>query len=620
MASCPGMDGDNERASAAAGGEAASDAELAQRVREGGPEADAAFARLHYRHYGAALRHARRVEPDADSAEDLVSDAFVEVLAQLRRGGGPRESFRAYLCTTIRNTQADRAKARKTVVLTADDELDALGGPAHQPADNLPDLMMVQQAFGTLPDRWQAVLWHTEVEGEKPRHIARLLGLTPNAVSQLAVRAREGLSEAFLKAHIGSLPEHCRTHGNRLGGYVRGTLRIRDRLALDNHLADCSRCMTLCAELVATNAHLRVLLPPALLGGSLGTAAAAEFLLGGAAGAGAAGGAVTGVTAVTGGTGAGAGTSTVGAGTVAGAGAGTGVGAGSGASAGAGSGASAGTGTAAVGNGGEAAGAAVKAGASAGRKVLFGGMAGAVAAGVALAVTLSGGSTPPPAPDQRANLIAEPAPPAGPAAAPTAPRSEAPPSASARPAPPSPQPATPPTTPSALPSSFPTTPRAPAAASTSPTAPARTPPLTTAPAIVPPPAEPPGTPPLTVDSAPPTNPPTSPPPTTQPPTSPPPRPVAGPTAVDDAATVRAGESVSLNLFANDNGERLYVLGLPTALGRYGWIACGKSTGDCTYRTWSRHAAGTDVFVYTVRDSRWRIGTATITITVLPAAG
>ncbi|NUS59269.1 MAG: sigma-70 family RNA polymerase sigma factor, partial [Streptomycetaceae bacterium] len=192
----------------------APDAELAQRVRDGGPAAETAFAALHQRHHAAGLRHARRLEADRDAAEDLVSDAFVEVLAQLRRGGGPRESFRAYLCTTMRNAFIDRAKARKSVVLTGDDaELDSLGGPSTETAEVKPDLMLVQQAFGSLPDRWQAVLWHTEVEGEKPRAIARLLGITPNAVSQLAVRAREGLSAAFLEAHVGRLPDRCRDYG-----------------------------------------------------------------------------------------------------------------------------------------------------------------------------------------------------------------------------------------------------------------------------------------------------------------------------------------------------------------------------------------------------------------------
>ncbi|MCF2528164.1 sigma-70 family RNA polymerase sigma factor [Yinghuangia soli] len=544
------MDGETARITA-------SDAELAQRVRDARPDADTAFAALHNRHHAAALRHARRIEPDPDAAEDLVSDAFVEVLAQLRRGGGPRESFRAYLCATMRNAQIDRVRARKAVVLTDDDaELDSLGGPAPQATEALPDLLMVQQAFGSLPDRWQAILWHTEVEGEKPRHIAGLMGMTPNAVSQLAVRAREGLSEAFLKAHIGRLPEHCRDYGTRLGGYVRGTLRIRDRRALDDHLAGCPTCTRVCAELAATNAHLRVVLLPAVLGAAAATAAAAEALA--AAGAGAA----AGTAAVTGG------------------------------------------GAAADPVASQTADLAVKAGIKAAKPLAVkasvgGGVLAAVAAAVALAAMLTGGTPRPAAPDDRADLVAEPAPRAAPAASASAP-AEAAPSASAPPT------ALP--TPAAIPSaSRPPvgTPPPDAGPTRSPQAPASTPvpPGTAAPEV--PPARPATTPPVR--------------PTTAPPKTDPPPPtvaVVPPVkAADDSITVVAGQSVSFNLLANDQGEKLYVVGSPIALGLYGNIACNKSSGACTYTTWTSLFSGTDVFSYTVRDAQNRYSTASIRIKV-----
>jgi DNA-directed RNA polymerase specialized sigma24 family protein len=43
-----------------------------------------------------------------------------------------------------------------------------------------------------LPERWQAVLWHTEIEGSRPAEVASLLGLTANGVAALGYRAREG--------------------------------------------------------------------------------------------------------------------------------------------------------------------------------------------------------------------------------------------------------------------------------------------------------------------------------------------------------------------------------------------------------------------------------------------
>ncbi|MGW0661283.1 sigma-70 family RNA polymerase sigma factor [Streptodolium elevatio] len=618
------MDGETNRTAAE---HPASDAELAQRARAGGPDADAAFAVLHNRHHGAALRHARRLEPDADAAEDLVSDAFVEVLAQLRRGGGPRESFRAYLCTTMRHSHADRTQARRTVVPTDEATLDTLGGSAPRTEDALPDLLMVKQAFGSLPDRWQAILWHTEVEGEKPRHIARLLGMTPNAVSQLAVRAREGLSEAFLKAHIGRLPERCRTHGERLGGYVRGTLRIRDRRAVDDHLADCPTCTRLCAELAATNAHLRVLLLPAILGGTAATALSAEALAGGAAVAG------TASAAGAGSTGAGtAGAGAVGKGTAAGSGT---IGAGpagagpAGSSVGASAGPGLGPAPAAPAPGGPPAGTGLpkalgKAGTSVARKAVFGSMVAAAAAAViAVAAIVPDGSGPAKTPEKRADLIAEPAvpvPPPGPTqpaaqsppnatttvAAPGAPPKQPPdPASSGRPDPTRPGAATPPALPppgDTAPSTTPTT-EGPATG-----APATAPATSPAPATTAPPS-----PTLTTGS--------TAQPTTRLPTQPtgpttPPGPVAA-MAVDDSATARAGGSVSLNLLANDRGDDLRIIGSPVAWGLYGRITCDRVSGACTYTTWTPLLTGTDVFRYTIRDSQGQYATATIRITVVP---
>ena len=44
-------------------------------------------------------------------------------------------------------------------------------------------------------ERWRTLLWYLEVEGMKPREIAPLMGMTPNAVSVLAVAraAKRGL-------------------------------------------------------------------------------------------------------------------------------------------------------------------------------------------------------------------------------------------------------------------------------------------------------------------------------------------------------------------------------------------------------------------------------------------
>ena len=55
----------------------------------------------------------------------------------------------------------------------------------------------VAAAMRSLPERWRTVLWYAEVMGEKPRNIAPILGLEPNAVSALLIRAKAGLRAAY---------------------------------------------------------------------------------------------------------------------------------------------------------------------------------------------------------------------------------------------------------------------------------------------------------------------------------------------------------------------------------------------------------------------------------------
>ena len=124
------------------------------------------------------------------------------------------------------------------------------------------------------------MLWHTEVEGDKPADIAPLLGMSANSVSALAYRAREGLRQAFLTQHAAELDDDtCRwTHG-QLGAYVRNGISRRDAAKVEDHLDECRSCMAIYLELTEVNSNLGALLAPLLLGGVatayLGTAAVA---------------------------------------------------------------------------------------------------------------------------------------------------------------------------------------------------------------------------------------------------------------------------------------------------------------------------------------------------------
>jgi len=247
-------------------GDAVSDAELITAARAGDEQA---YAELYRRHASAALRFARSLTGHAADADDLVAEAFTRVLAALRSGNGPAEAFRPYLLSAVRNAFYD--SARRSLREQPVEELTpvAPGVPFVDPAAAADERRLIATAFRDLPERWQLVLWQTEVEGERPADIAPLLGISPNAVAALAYRAREGLRERYLRAHIGTaVDEECRPIVSRLPAYLRNRLSRTEATRIRRHLDTCGRCQVLFGELADVNSRLGALLGPVVLGGA----------------------------------------------------------------------------------------------------------------------------------------------------------------------------------------------------------------------------------------------------------------------------------------------------------------------------------------------------------------
>ena len=245
------------------------DAELISAVRGGDVDA---YGQLFSRHVEAARRLARQLVPAGD-ADDLVSEAFAKVLVVLQRGDGPDLAFRAYLLTAVRRLHVDRLRAGARLHTTDDLTPFDPGVPFRDTAVEGFESAAAARAFASLPERWQTVLWHTEVEGQKPAEVAVLLGMSANSVSALAYRAREGLRQAFLEMHLqGVDSEACaRTHRN-LGPYIRNGISRRDAAKVEDHLTGCRKCTAIYLELTEVNSNLSGILAPALLGGALAAA------------------------------------------------------------------------------------------------------------------------------------------------------------------------------------------------------------------------------------------------------------------------------------------------------------------------------------------------------------
>ena len=94
----------------------------------------------------------------------------------LQRGGGPDLAFRAYLLTAVRRLHVDRFRAGSRLHTT--DDMDAFdpGVPFRDTAVEGFESAAAAAAFASLPERWQLVLWHTEVEGTSPPTSRRCSG------------------------------------------------------------------------------------------------------------------------------------------------------------------------------------------------------------------------------------------------------------------------------------------------------------------------------------------------------------------------------------------------------------------------------------------------------------
>ncbi|MEU8523454.1 sigma-70 family RNA polymerase sigma factor [Streptomyces sp. NPDC048577] len=286
---------------------APSDADLIQLMRAGD---DSAYEELFRRHSESVRRYARTCCRDAHTADDLTAEVFARTLQAVRRGAGPEHAVRAYLLTTVRRVAANWSRTQRREHLVEDfavfaeqaartaefSDQDTLDPGADVRAMHEAEQSLAMQAFRSLPERWQAVLWHTTVEEESPSEVAPLFGLTANATAVLAGRAREGLKQAYLQAHVSqslTAGGDCARYADRLGAYARGGLRMRAERGLRKHLEECARCRLAAGELAHVNAGIPALLPIAVIGWfaagySLKAAGAVVGGVVGAAGAGAA--------------------------------------------------------------------------------------------------------------------------------------------------------------------------------------------------------------------------------------------------------------------------------------------------------------------------------------------
>ncbi len=241
-----------------------SDMGLVLQVRAGD---QAAFEALFARHHGVARKVAAAQVDNFADVDDVVADAFTSVYQTMAAGKGPDTFFRAYLLTAVRRFahQANRGASR-TRPTAESFELDS--AVVHDdPAVAQFESTAVAQAFRSLPERWQEVLWYVDIEGLKPAAASTLLGLTPNGVSALALRARERLRQVYLQNHItASSGEDCEEYSAKLGAYAREGLSRRSQDRVRAHLEGCPKCTALLLDLNDVQSAMRAVVFPLVAG------------------------------------------------------------------------------------------------------------------------------------------------------------------------------------------------------------------------------------------------------------------------------------------------------------------------------------------------------------------
>jgi RNA polymerase sigma factor (sigma-70 family) len=219
--------------------DAADDDTLLAIAREGQPTA---LAELYRRHRADALRYASRMTRrhlGYDRSDDVFAEAIRKVLTALGRGHGPRTGFRAYLFTAIRTVTLSESK--NPSVLT---EHGRIPDPAVPEPDQAVDAAHIaMRAFARLPQRWRQVLWTTKVDQVAPNAAGSLLGMRPNSVAALAMRARGALRIAYIREHL-PRPAH-RTCRNALDLVARRSvvpIPAKQDAVLREHLGECHDC------------------------------------------------------------------------------------------------------------------------------------------------------------------------------------------------------------------------------------------------------------------------------------------------------------------------------------------------------------------------------------------
>jgi DNA-directed RNA polymerase specialized sigma24 family protein len=179
----------------AAGGGLGSQAEFARLAARGDEEA---FAEVFSRHGQFAWRLAQAVANYPEAARAAVCEGFVAALKELRRHprqGGGDQAFRLALLGSVYRAAVREVHEHPQATRPS------VAAPARgRSRSKAADVALLESAFRSLPERWRAALWLSEVEVMPIDSVGSALGVSGAVAAQLLTRAQRGLAGRFAQA------------------------------------------------------------------------------------------------------------------------------------------------------------------------------------------------------------------------------------------------------------------------------------------------------------------------------------------------------------------------------------------------------------------------------------
>lgn len=253
------------------------DADLLRDYRAGDRSA---LAMLHERYFRALVARAYRMVGNPTDAEDIASEAFLQVIRAIDAGKGPTVSMWRYLLTTVRSVAISQSSASDPLTLEPLRIQEIVDLQTSVPSEGSLD-EVIMSAFTKLPERWRLVIWCREVEGYSQHETGSVLGINENAVGALTLRARRGFRAEYLKSVLRSNPSRscARFRQQLVRQYTSEAPELpKPGSDLEEHLESCRACSSVLIEAREVVNRFGRTMSLALVGGALGGSTAGGLL------------------------------------------------------------------------------------------------------------------------------------------------------------------------------------------------------------------------------------------------------------------------------------------------------------------------------------------------------